>query len=240
MQMDEIPTMDAKQSSAGINSNKTIFQSKSQVMANTALICQSRSMIEEIRLMIISNYSAAFVGNRQLANTNTDEIFLRNIEILSNVKAPDGVQTDYLNAQIDRNNLEYLKQQSNLNTTNLKVNEKMATINAQLVAINHDIMKNNETIMAFNEKQIAVNAAMLKAPTTLETATSEKNEAIIAENNMSIEQLLVSCSENEDMIQNLLEISSANREIVKKNKIEINERMMSIIKNRTDIFENQI
>lgn len=240
MQMDEIPTMDAKQSSAVINSNKTIFQSKSQVMANTALICQSRSMIEEIRLMIISNYSAAFVGNRQLANTNTDEIFLRNIEILSNVKAPDGVQTDYLNAQIDRNNLEYLKQQSNLNTTNLKVNEKMATINAQLVAINHDIMKNNETIMAFNEKQIAVNAAMLKAPTTLETATSEKNEAIIAENNMSIEQLLVSCSENEDMIQNLLEISSANREIVKKNKIEINERMMSIIKNRTDIFENQI
>ena len=190
--------------------------------------------------MIISNYSAAFMGNRQLANTNTDEIFLRNIEILSNVKAPDGVQTDYLNAQIDRNNLEYLKQQSDLNTTNLKVNEKMATINAQLVAINHDIMKNNETIMAFNEKQIAVNAAMLKAPTTLETATSEKNEAIIAENNMSIEQLLVSCSENEDMIQNLLEISSANREIVKKNKIEIKERMMSIIKNRTDIFENQI
>ena len=240
MQMDEIPTMDAKQSSAGINSNKTIFQSKSQVMANTALICQSRSMIEEIRLMIISNYSAAFMGNRQLANTNTDEIFLRNIEILSNVKAPDGVQTDYLNAQIDSNNLEYLKQQSDLNTTNLKVNEKMATINAQLVAINHDIMKNNETIMAFNEKQIAVNAAMLKAPTTLETATSEKNEAIIAENNMSIEQLLVSCSENEDMIQNLLEISSANREIVKKNKTEINERMMSIIKNRTDIFENQI
>ena len=57
--------------------------------------------------------------------------------------------------------------------TNLKINEKMATINAQLVAINHDIMKNNETIMAFNEKQIAVNAAMLKAPTTLETATSE-------------------------------------------------------------------
>ena len=218
MQMDEIPTMDAKKSSTGINSNKTIFQSKSQVMANTALICQSRSMIEEIRLMIISNYSAAFMGNRQLANTNTDEIFLRNIEILSNVKAPDGVQTDYLNAQIDRNNLEYLKQQSDLNTTNLKVNEKMATINAQMVAINHDIMKNNETIMAFNEKQIAVNAAMLKAPTTLETATSEKNEAIIAENNMSIEQLLVSCSENEDMIQNLLEISSANREIVKKNK----------------------
>ena len=240
MQMDEIPTMDAKQSSASTNRNKTIFQSKSQVMANTALICQSRSMIEEIRLMIISNYSAAFMGNRQLANTNTDEIFLRNIEILSNVKAPDGVQTDYLNAQIDRNNLEYLKQQSDLNTTNLKVNEKMATINAQLVAINHDIMKNNETIMAFNEKQIAVNAAMLKAPTTLETATSEKNEAIIAENNISIEQLLVSCSENEDMIQNLLEISSANREIVKKNKTEINERMMSIIKNRTDIFENQI
>ena len=36
-------------------------------------------MIEENRLMILSNYAAAFMGNRQVANSNTDEIF----EILS-------------------------------------------------------------------------------------------------------------------------------------------------------------
>jgi hypothetical protein len=48
----------------------------------------------------------------------------------------------------------------------------------------------------------------------------------------------VSCAENEDMIKELLEISDANLEIVKKNKAEINERMQSIIKVRKDIFES--
>jgi hypothetical protein len=41
------------------------------------------------------------------------------------------------------------------------------------------------------------------------------------------------------MIKELLEISDANLEIVKKNKAEINERMQSIIKVRKDIFESE-
>ena len=49
----------------------------------------------------------------------------------------------------------------------------------------------------------------------------------------------MSCAENEDMIKELLEISDANLEIVKKNKAEINERMQSIIKVRKDIFESE-
>ena len=53
---------------------KTIFNIESNVLSNKALVYQSRSMIEENRLMIMSNYSAAFMGNRQLANANTDEI----------------------------------------------------------------------------------------------------------------------------------------------------------------------
>ena len=46
---------------------KTIFNIESNVLSNKALVYQSRSMIEENRLMIMSNYSAAFMGNRQLA-----------------------------------------------------------------------------------------------------------------------------------------------------------------------------
>ena len=54
---------------------KRIFSLDAEVMTNKALIYASRSMIEENRLMILSNYSAAFMGNRQIANNNTDEIF---------------------------------------------------------------------------------------------------------------------------------------------------------------------
>ena len=50
---------------------KTIFQIEAQVMANKALAYQSRSMIEKNRLMILSNYASAFMGNRQLASSNT-------------------------------------------------------------------------------------------------------------------------------------------------------------------------
>ena len=35
--------------------------------------------------MILSNYSAAFMGNRQIANSNTDEIFENRHAILDNV-----------------------------------------------------------------------------------------------------------------------------------------------------------
>jgi hypothetical protein len=100
-------------------------------------------------------------------------------------------------------------------------------------------METNEEIIAFNEKQIGVNEAMLEMSVTLETATSEKNEMTIVENKIATERLLVSCSENEGMINELLEISDANLEIVKKNKAEINERMQSIIKVRKDIFESE-
>ena len=54
---------------------KRIFKIDAEVMTNKANAYISRSMIEENRLMILSNYSAAFLGNRQLANSNTDEIF---------------------------------------------------------------------------------------------------------------------------------------------------------------------
>tara|TARA_A100001015_G_C14828798_1_gene647764 strand:- start:464 stop:631 length:168 start_codon:yes stop_codon:yes gene_type:complete len=45
---------------AAITENrKRIFQLDAEVMTNKALIYQSRSMIEENRLMILSNYAAA-------------------------------------------------------------------------------------------------------------------------------------------------------------------------------------
>ena len=234
-----MPVMDTKKNCKATKTEMTIFHAKSQVLANTALIHQSRSVIEEIRLMIISNYAAAFVGNRQLANTNTDEIYANKIEILSNMTAIEELQKNYLDAQVNKTKLDYLRHRSDLNTTTLSINEKMAAINTQLIAINDDIMETNKEIIAFNEKQIAVNEAMLEMSVTLESATSEKNEMTIVENKIFAEELLVSCSENEGMIKELLEISDANLEIVKKNKAEIYERMQSIIEIRKDIFGSE-
>lgn len=95
---------------------KTIFQIEAQVMANKALAYQSRSIIEENRLMILSNYTAAFMGNRQLANSNTDEIFNNRAEILNAMDAVGDVQENYVNAQKNKAQLDFLRHRSELNS----------------------------------------------------------------------------------------------------------------------------
>ena len=71
---------------------KRIFKIDAEVMTNKANAYISRSMIEENRLMILSNYSAAFLGNRQLANSNTDEIFENRKTILDNHNSQNDVE----------------------------------------------------------------------------------------------------------------------------------------------------
>ena len=115
----------------------------------------------------------------------------------------------------------------------------MATINTQLIAIHDDIMEANETIVAFNEEQIATNTAMLEGVASAATATPQSNTTTISQNTTTTEQLLISSSKDIDMIEYLLETSFANLAIVKKNKAEINDRMLSILDNRKGIFQNK-
>ena len=215
---------------------RTISHIESRIRSNKAMIYQSRAMIEGIRMMIISNYSAAFMGNRQLANTNTDGIFANRNVIFNNIKAIGDVQENYVNAHMNKSNLDFLKHRSELNTTVLEINEKMAAINTQLVAINDDIMRANDTIVTFNTEQIAVNNSMLEGSSSVASATSEINAASIAKNSINIVKLLAVSEENSEALEELLEISITNSSIVKKNKIEINDRRMSIIDNLKSVL----
>ena len=102
---------------------KRIFKLDAEVMTNKANAYLSRAMIEENRMMILSNYSAAFLGNRQLANSNTDEVFDNRNAILSNYKSKNDVEENYINAQKNKASLDFLKHRSELNTALLKVSE---------------------------------------------------------------------------------------------------------------------
>ena len=78
-------------------------------MTNKTLIYASRSMIEENRLMILSNYSAAFMGNRQIANSNTDEIFENRQAILDSAETSNEVEENYINSQKNKASLDFFK-----------------------------------------------------------------------------------------------------------------------------------
>ena len=98
----------SQENKAAISENrKRIFQIDAEVMTNKALIYQSRSMIEENRLMILSNYAAAFMGNRQLANSNTDEIFENRHAILDNADPQNEVEENFINSQKNKARSNY-------------------------------------------------------------------------------------------------------------------------------------
>jgi thioredoxin reductase (NADPH) len=131
-------------------------------------------MIEENRLMIMSNYSAAFMGNRQLANANTDEIFSNRAAILASMDTDGDVQENYVNAQTNKSSLDFLAHRSALNSSVLAISAKMADINSQLVAINQEIMAANQSIVDFNAEQIAFNSDMLDGSLQPSAATVEQ------------------------------------------------------------------
>jgi hypothetical protein len=208
-------------------------------MSNKALAYQSRSMIEENRLMILSNYSAAFMGNRQLANANTDEIFNNRAAILQGMVAEGDVQENFVNAHTNKSALDFLRHRSSLNSSVLSISEKLAAINTQLVEINREIMNANADIVAFNGEQIAANSEMLNGSLTASSATPESNAQLVAANSKSMADLLANVSKNKGKIDELLETSRSNAEALMKNKEEINERRNSIMENRKGIAENK-
>ena len=217
---------------------KSIFQIEAEIMANKALIYQSRSMIEENRLMILSNYAATFMGNRQLANSNTDEIFKNRAEILDTMDTADDVQENYVNAQKDKAKLDFLHHRSDLNSSVLAVSERLAEINTELLEINSEIMSNNAKISLFNTRQLAVNSEMLEGKLSASNATSESNADLIAANFEALERLLASVSQNKSKIEELLKLSAKNSEGLLANKEKITKRRQSIFENRKGIEEN--
>ena len=210
---------------AAIEKNrKTIFQIEAHVMSNKALAYQSRSMIEENRLMILSNYSAAFMGNRQLANANTDEIFNNRAAILQGMAAEGDVQENFVNAQQNKSALDFLRHRSSLNSSVLTISEKLAAINTQLVEINSEIMNANAEIVAFNGEQIAANSEMLNGSLTASSATPESNAQLVAANSESMADLLANVSKNKGKIEELLETAF----IVGADKISTNNLVSSV------------
>ena len=218
---------------------KAIFSIESEILSNKALIYQSRSMIEENRLMIMSNYSAAFMGNRQLANANTDEIFSNRTAILQSMDPEDEVQQNYIDAQTNKSNLDFLKHRSGLNSSVLEISKKMAEVNALLVAINTEIMDKNKSIVEFNAGEIAANAEMLGGSLSAEFSTPQSNADIISSNSAAMKELTANIDQNRGTILAVLETSEMNSTSLMKNKDEINERRISIMENRKGIADNK-
>ncbi|MBV32057.1 MAG: hypothetical protein CMK36_01270 [Porticoccaceae bacterium] len=217
----------------------TLFKIDSEVMTNKALVYTSRAMIEENRLMILSNYAASFMGNRQLANQNTDDIFKNRELILNRYDCQSDVEENFIQAQKNRARLDYLAHRSKLNTLVLDVSEKMAAINTQLIEINKQIMAANENIVEFNSEHITTNLDLIEGDNSPEKATTKTNAVLIAQNKKAMHDVMASAQSNRARMNSVISSSLDNSDALIENKSEIAERRESIMNNRGALLANK-
>lgn len=222
-----------------MRNRKALFGLECQVTINKTNAYSTRSAIEENRALILKNYTAAFMGNRQLANQNTDDIFRNRKTILSSLDAQSDVQKNFVESSLNEASIDFLEHRADLNASVLEVNRMMAEVNSKLIEINSRIMKSNESIVAFNSRNLALNSKLLASGLSTGTATSASNAKRIARNKERLAKILKIAKANSATILGLLKIASKNRSAIEKNAATILVRRKGIEDNRKKITQNQ-
>ncbi len=206
-----------------------------KIMDNKALLAQSRANIEQNRLLVLSNYSAAMLGNQQLASHNMEEIFSTRSTILELFNSENEDQARYIEAAKDRSELDLLSHSANLNRKNLELNERMIELNHQLTEINHEVMQLNQEMLDFNEENLSSNSEFISGSLNPILLDAEIADELIAENENSLAEVQRIADENRQTVVDLLKKSKENRDIARSDSTQISDRKQNLYRNRDEI-----
>jgi len=218
-----------------INENKAkIFAVEQKVMDNKRDCYATRSAVLENRSLIQRNYEAAFNGNRQLANANTDALFRNRLALIKNLNVgTDAVKINFREAKTNESKLEFLDHRSAMNARVNQANEELAGINAQLIKVNNEIMETNAQIVAFNTKMIQANKNWIdNGVEGFAAATPDSNAALIKSNSDKIEVIRKRADENAKK-------NTANYDQTKTNRLHIEANSSQIYARREEIEANR-
>ena len=205
------------------------------IMDNKAMIHQSRAAIEENRLLILSNQTAAALGNQQLANHNTEEIFESRKTVLVTFEPDDELQRKYIEVASRRSELDFLLHSARLNERCLAINNKMVEANSQLIAITNEIMELNQEIVEFNEENLDSNNELIHGVLNPLVVEEGMVEELQSENDLSFEELEPLSVKNRMEIERILEQSAKNKDIAIQHNREITDRREKLFGNRQDV-----
>jgi len=220
---------------------KNVFQLEHRILANKTQAYLLRELTMENRDLIHRNYEAAFAGNRQLINANTDALFRNRVAFIRACAADGPVQSNFREAKLNEARLSFLDHRSRTNGKVTEITAKFAAINAQLIDVNKEIMAVNAELVAYNAEQIAANAALFEKPRVLpglKEATPEKNAEIIKANAVKIAEFLKRAEVNAKRNAEVLEGIKGNRAKIEANSKGIAERRAEIEKNASAIAAN--
>lgn len=208
-----------------------------KIMDNKALLAQSRANIEQNRMLVLSNYSAAMAGNQQLAAHNMEEIFSARRSILDLFDSEDEVQARYIEEAKLASELDLLGHCAKLNRENLMLNERMIELNQQYIEINQEIMQLNQEMLKFNEENLNSNSEFISGALNPMLFDSEALQDLIEENEKSLAELQSLADENRQIVVDLLDRSKENRAIALSDTTQISERKKNLYRNRDEITE---
>ena len=182
-----------------------------------------RSKIDQSLAITKSNLSASFLGNRQMANHNTDDIK----HCLNEIIEKNSTEPDATKLNVD---LKFLKHRQKLNMRLLENSKILIAATEQLQLAHQKVMKTNEEIVKFN-------LSMLEATSEI----ISKNELPIesrlgvSEIQAELEKIEKSCLLSDKTTNKLIE---QIENIFVKNDLlseELDKKREKIIKNRERI-----
>ena len=182
-----------------------------------------RSKIDQSIAITISNLSASFLGNRQMANHNTDDIKYCLNEIIE--KNSTGPNETKLNV-----NLIFLKHRQKLNKRLVENSKILIAAIEQLQLAHQRVMKTNEEIVKFNTSMIDATSSIISTnelPIQLRLSVS----GIQAELEKIEKGCLLSDKTTQKLITQIEHICMENNLLSE----ELNKKREKIIKNRDRI-----
>ena len=147
---------------ANIENLKRIYQTESSILWSRAQSVQIQSLVEENRFLNLQNFSAAFLGNRQLINQNTDDIFRDRYNLLKNTPTKNTNEKQYIDALEAQSRIDILEHRSKLNHVMQEANIMMAAINRQLSEVVEMMQETNDQLINFNNRNLDKNKELLQ------------------------------------------------------------------------------
>ena len=141
----------AKERAKKISPHSQIEQLWSEVLETRSIGYLLRAKIEQNLALLISNINSSFMGNRQLANQNTEDVHynLRKI-VESRVDDNGDIDEDLLFSL----NTAFIEHRSKLNRRINTVSAELNEVNNKLLSIHRKVMKTNDEIIKFNTKNL--------------------------------------------------------------------------------------
>ena len=186
-----------------------------------------RAKIEQNLSLVISNISSSFMGNRQLANHNTDDVRYNLSKICS-------IKFDKSEALPKLIQLKFLKHRQKLNRQLISNSAAMLDAVENLQEVHKKIMKTNEEIIKFNSEIINLSAQLL-ADENLDSNYNLDSKAISIEFDSLEKQCVKSKRDCEKLTKKIDAVFSQNLE---SQQTILNKRQ-KIMKNRKNISETR-